>query len=81
MIMTMSMSSIDIEAIRTVLFFLLKYFAQKKTHKLHSNILIHLKRHNKQHKQLSFRCKADVSSFRWTFCSNIDLKKYSWHKM
>ena len=54
-------SSIDIEIIRTVFFcfFLLKYFAQKKkTHKLYSNILIHLKKHNKQHKQLSFRCKV-----------------------
>ena len=30
MIMIMSMSSIDIEVIRTVLFFLLKYFVQKK---------------------------------------------------
>ena len=30
MIMIMSMSSIDIEVIRTVLFFILKYFAQKK---------------------------------------------------
>ena len=30
MIMIMSMSSIDIKVIRTVLFFLLKYFAQKK---------------------------------------------------
>ena len=58
MIMITSISSIDIEVIRTVLFFLLKYFAQKKTHKLYSNILIHLKKHNKQHKQLSFRCKA-----------------------
>ena len=34
MIMTMSMSSIDIEAIRTVLFFLLKYFAKKNTQAL-----------------------------------------------
>ena len=29
-----------------------------RTHKLYSNILIHLKKHNKQHKELSFRCKA-----------------------
>ena len=34
MIMTMSMSSIDIEAIRTVLFFLLTYFAKKNTQAL-----------------------------------------------
>ena len=51
-------SSIAIDVIRTVLFFLLKYFAQKNPHKLYSNILIHLKKHNKQHKQLSFRYKA-----------------------
>ena len=30
MIMIMSMSKIDIEVIRAVLFFLLEYFAQKK---------------------------------------------------
>ena len=53
----MSMSSTDIEVMRIVFFFLLKYFAQKE-HKLYSNILIHLKKHNKQHKQLSFRCKT-----------------------
>ena len=53
-----SMSSIDIEVIREVLFFLLKHFAHKKIQKLYSNILIHLKKHNKQHKQLSFRYKA-----------------------
>ena len=58
MIMIMSMSSIDIEVIRTVLFFLLKYLAQKETHKLYSSILIQLKKHNKQQNQLSFRCKA-----------------------
>ena len=58
MIMIMSVSSTDIEVMRIVFFFfLLKYFAQKE-HKLYSNILIHLKKHNKQHKQLSFRCKA-----------------------
>ena len=52
------LSSIDIEVIRTILFFLLKYFAQKKTHKLYSNILKQLKKHNKQQKQLSSRCKT-----------------------
>ena len=58
MIMIMSMSNIDIEVIRTVLFFFIKIFCTKKKHKLYSNILIHLKKHNKQHKQLSFRCKV-----------------------
>ena len=60
MIMIMSMSSIDVEDIRTVLLFLLKYFAQKKHTSFIqiSFIQIHLKKHNKQHKQLSFRCKA-----------------------
>ena len=45
-------SSIDIEVIRTVLFFffIIKIFCTKKTRKLYSNILLHLKKHNKQHK-------------------------------
>ena len=79
MAMSMILGSIVIEAIRTVYYYCYYYFYQdvlhKKTHKLYSNISIHLKKHNKEHKQLSFRCKA------MNFCSNICLKKYSWHKM
>ena len=71
-------SSIVIEIIRTVYYyhyyFLSRYFAQKNTQALFK-YLNTLKKHNKEHKQLSFRCKA------MNFCSNICLKKYSWHKM
>ena len=77
MIMSMILSSIDIEVIRTVYyyyFFLSRYFAQKNAQALFK-YLNTLKKHNKEHKQLSFRCKA------MNFCSNICLKKYSWHKM
>ena len=73
MIMTMSiiLSSIVIVVIRTVYcyyYFLLRYFAQKKTQALFK-YLNTLKKHNKEHKQFSFRCKA------MNFCSNICLKK------
>ena len=72
MIMIMSMSSIDIEVIRTVLLFFIKIFCTKKTHKYQiSNILIELQKHNKQHKQLSLRCKAI------NFLLKYRLKKYS----
>ena len=59
--------------IRTVYycyFFLSIYFAQKNTQALFK-YLNTPKKHNKEHKQLSFRCKA------MNFCSNICLKKYS----
>ena len=76
MIMTMSMilSSIVIEVIRTVYYFLSKYFAKKNTQALFK-YLTTPKKHNKEHKLLSFRYKA------MNFCSNICLKKYSRHKM
>ena len=73
MIMTMSMilSSRVIEVIMTVYyyyyFFLSRYFAQKNTQALFE-YLNTLKKHNKKHKQLSFRCKAI------NVCSNIYLK-------
>ena len=67
----MSMSNIDIEVIRTVLLFFIKIFCTKKTRKLYSNILIELQKHNKQHKQLSLRCKA------MNFLLKYRLKKYS----
>ena len=54
-------SSIDIEVIRTVLFFFNKIFCTKKTKKNTQALFKYLntpKKHNKQHKQLSFRCKA-----------------------
>ena len=89
MIMTMSMSmilsSIDIEVIRTVYyFFFIKMILHKKKHTSFVQICIP-KKHNKQlspnkynknkqlspNKQLLFRCKA------MNFCSNIDLKKFS----
>ena len=80
MIMTMSMilSSIVIEVIMTVYYYyyyyyyyyLSRYFAQKNTQALFE-YLNTLKKHNKKHKQLSFRCKAI------NFCSNICLKTYS----
>ena len=76
--MTISMifSSIEIEVIKTVYYYyyyyyyLLRYFAQKNTQALFK-YLNTPKKHNKEHKQLSFRCKA------MNFCSNICLKKYS----
>ena len=73
MIMTMSMilSSRVIEVIMTVYYyyyyFLSRYFAQKNTQALFE-YLNTLKKHNKKHKQLSFRCKAI------NVCSNIYLK-------
>ena len=74
MIMTMSMilSSRVIEVIMTVYyyyyyFFLSRYFAQKNTQALFE-YLNTLKKHNKKHKQLSFRCKT------MNFCSNKCLK-------
>ena len=74
--MTMSMifSSIEIEVIKTVYYYyyyyyLLRYFAQKSTQTLFK-YLNTPKKYIKQHKQLSFRCKA------MNFCSNICLKKY-----
>ena len=76
MIMTMTMSmilsSIVIEVIRTVYyyFFLLRNFAQRNRQALFK-YLNTPKKHNKEHKKLSFRCKA------MNFCSNICLKKYS----
>ena len=67
MIMSMILSSIVIEGIRTVsMFFYKKYFKYKK----HTfKYLTIPKKHNKACKQLSFRCKA------MNFCSNICLKK------
>ena len=42
--MSMILSSIDIDVIRTVYYyFFIKMFSHKKTHKLYSNISIHLK--------------------------------------
>ena len=71
-------SSIVIEIIRTVYYyhyyFLSRYFAQKNTPALFK-YLNTPKKYNKEHKQLLFRCKA------MNLCSNICLKKYSWHKM
>ena len=69
--MAMILSSIVLEVIRTVYyyyFFLSRYFAQKNTQALfkYRNTP---KKHNKEHKKLSFRCKA------MNFCSNICLKK------
>ena len=63
-------SSIVIEVIRAVYyyyFFLLRYFAQKNTQAFFK-YLNALKKHKKEHKQLSFRCKA------MNFCSNTCLK-------
>ena len=57
-----------------LLFFLWRHFAQKKPQALFK-YLNTPKKHNKEHKQLSFRCKA------MNFYSNICLKKYSWYKM
>ena len=75
MIMTMSMilSSIDIEVIRTVYyyyFFHQDIFHKTKNTKALFRYLNTLKKHYKEHKQLSFKCKA------MNFCSNICLKKY-----
>ena len=78
MIMTMSMilSSRVIEVIMTVYYyyyhyyyyyFLSRYFAQKNTQALFE-YLNTLKKHNKKHKQLSFRCRT------MNFCSNTCLK-------
>ena len=68
-------SSIVTEVIRTVHYyyyyhyFLSRYFAQKNTQALFK-YLNTLRKRNKEHKQLSFRCKA------MNFCSNMCLKKY-----
>ena len=66
--MSMILSRIVIEVIRTVYYFLLsRYFAQRNKQALFK-YLNTLKKHNKEHKQLSFRCKA------MNFFSNICLK-------